>query len=47
MKKYDLNEMNDNSNFLAAVIVTIGLIAISLVIVVEMTKWQIQLFTQQ
>ena len=47
MKKYNLNEMNDNSNFLARVIVTIGLIVISLVIVVEMTKWQIQLFTQQ
>ena len=38
MKKYDLNEMNDNSNFLAIVMVTIGLIAISLVIVVEMIK---------
>ena len=38
MKKYDLNKMNDNSNFLAIVMVTIGLIAISLVIVVEMIK---------
>jgi hypothetical protein len=30
--------MNDNSNFLGAVMVTIGLIAISLVIIVEMIK---------
>tara|TARA_Y100000114_G_scaffold6291_1_gene5077 strand:- start:1194 stop:1313 length:120 start_codon:yes stop_codon:yes gene_type:complete len=37
-KKYDLQKMNDNSNFLARVIVTIGLISISLVIVVEMIK---------
>ena len=46
-KKYDLQKMNYNSNFLAVVMVTIGLIAISLVIIVEMTKWQIRLFTQQ
>ena len=37
-KKYDLQKMNDSSNFLARVIVTIGLIAISLVIIVEMIK---------
>jgi hypothetical protein len=37
-KKYDLQKMNYNSNFLAVVMVTIGLIAISLVIIVEMTK---------
>jgi hypothetical protein len=37
-KKYDLQEMNDNSNFLGAIMVTIGLIAISLVIIVEMVK---------
>jgi hypothetical protein len=37
-KKYDLQKMNDSSNFLAVVMVTIGLIAISLVIIVEMTK---------
>ena len=37
-KKYDLQQMNDNSNFWGVVMVTIGLIAISLVIVVEMTK---------
>jgi hypothetical protein len=30
--------MNDNSNFLGAIMVTIGLIAISLVIIVEMVK---------
>ena len=46
-KKYDLQEMNDNSNFLGAIMVTIGLIAISLVIIVEMIKWQTRLFTQQ
>ena len=40
-KKYDLQKMNDSSNFLAVVMVTIGLIAISLVIIVEMTKWKI------
>ena len=39
-KKYDLQKMNYNSNFLAVVMVTIGLIAISLVIIVEMTKWK-------
>ena len=37
-KKYDLQKMNDSSNFLAVVMVTIGLIAISLVIIVEMIK---------
>ena len=37
-KKYDLQKMNYNSNFLAVVMVTIGLITISLVIIVEMTK---------
>ena len=37
-KKYDLQKMNDSSNFLDVVMVTIGLIAISLVIIVEMTK---------
>jgi|TARA_R100000482_G_C5090347_1_gene130495 hypothetical protein len=36
--KYDLNKMNQNSNFIAMIMVTIGLIAISLVIIVEMTK---------
>ena len=37
-KKYDLQKMNYNSNFWAVVMVTIGLIAISLFIIVEMTK---------
>jgi hypothetical protein len=37
-KKYDLQEMNDSSNFLGAIMVTIGLIAISLVIIVKMIK---------
>ena len=37
-KKYNLQEMNDNSNFLSAIIVTVGLIAISLVIIFEMIK---------
>jgi hypothetical protein len=37
-KKYDLQKMNDNSNFWAVVMVTIGLISISLVIIVEMIK---------
>ena len=37
-KKYDLQKMIYNSNFLAVVMVTIGLIAIGLVITVEMTK---------
>ena len=37
-KKYDLQERNDKSNFLGAIMVTIGLIAISLVIIVEMIK---------
>ena len=37
-KKYDLQKMNYNSNFLAVVMVTIGLIAISLVITVEMVR---------
>ena len=37
-KKYDLQKMNDNSNFLGAIMVTIGLIAISLVIIVEMIR---------
>lgn len=37
-KKYDLQEMNDNSNFLGAMMVTIGLISISLVIIIEMIK---------
>ena len=37
-KKYDLQKMNYNSNFWAVVMVTIGLIAIGLVITVEMTK---------
>jgi len=36
--KYDLNKMNQNSNFVAMVMVTIGLIAVSLVIIVEMVK---------
>ena len=37
-KKYNLQEMNDNSNFLSVIIVTVGLIAISLVIIFEMIK---------
>tara|TARA_B100001093_G_scaffold191886_1_gene184363 strand:- start:1010 stop:1129 length:120 start_codon:yes stop_codon:yes gene_type:complete len=37
-KKYDLQEMNDNSNFLGAIMVTISLIVISLVIIIEMIK---------
>ena len=37
-KKYDLQKMNYNSNFLAVVMVTIGLIAIGLVITVEMVR---------
>jgi hypothetical protein len=37
-KKYDLQKMNDSSNFLGAIMVTIGLIAISLVIIVKMIK---------
>ena len=37
-KKYDLQKMNYNSNFWAVVMVTIGLIAISIVIIVEMTR---------
>ena len=37
-KKYDLQKMNDNSNFLARIMVTIGLIAISIAIISEMIK---------
>ena len=37
-KKYDLQKMNDNSNFLAVSMVTIGLIAISIAIIFEMIK---------
>ena len=37
-KKYDLQKMNYKSNFWAVVMVTIGLIAISIVIIVEMTR---------
>lgn len=37
-KKYDLQKMNDNSNFWGIVMVTIGLIVISLVIIIEMIK---------
>ena len=37
-KKYDLQKMNYNSNFLAVVMVTMGLIAIGLVITVEMVR---------
>jgi len=35
---YDLNKMNDDSKFWSVVIVTIGLVAISLIIVIEMIK---------
>tara|TARA_Y100000592_G_scaffold98287_1_gene171000 strand:+ start:1856 stop:1975 length:120 start_codon:yes stop_codon:yes gene_type:complete len=37
-KKYDLQKMNDGSNFWAIVMATIGLISVSLVIVIEMIK---------
>ena len=37
-KKYDLQKMNDGSNFWAIVMTTVGLIAVSLVIVIEMIK---------
>ena len=37
-KKYDLQKMNDSSNFVAIAMVTIGLIAVSLVIVIEMIR---------
>ena len=36
--KYDLNKMNDDSKFWSVVMVTIGLVAISLVIITEMIK---------
>ena len=37
-KKYDLQKMNDSSNFLAVIMVTIGLIAISIVVIFEMIR---------
>jgi len=35
---YNLNEMNDNSKFWSVVMVTIGLVAISIVIIFEMIR---------
>ena len=35
---YDLNKMNDDSKFWAVVMVTIGLVAISIVIIFEMIR---------
>ena len=37
-KKYDLQKMNDGSNFFFFFMATIGLIAVSLVIVIEMIR---------